>query len=144
MKRFRHERALGLMMVVLGFAGALLGSGCGPERAEDRMRELRGIVTYRERIALPPGVRLEVELLDRTKAGATDEILGRTVVENAGQVPIGFLITYNAAKFGEGRIYSVRASLSEGGRLLFSTAGPEAIDLENLDGLLEIVLRQPK
>jgi putative lipoprotein len=60
-------------------------------------------------------------LKDVTKVGASPEILGRTVVENAGQIPIGFVVVYDASKFGQGHIYGVQASIYDGNRMLFTT-----------------------
>jgi len=104
------------------------------------MVEVRGFATYREKIALPGSARLEIELQDVTIVDVPAEILGRTVVENAGQVPIVFVITLNATKFEQGHIYSVRGSIYDGNRVLFTTDKVYPVDLENLDGLLEIVL----
>jgi len=115
-------------------------TGCGGEEISDNMVEVRGFATYREKIALPGSARLEIELQDVTIVDVPAEILGRTVVENAGQVPIVFVITLNATKFEQGHIYSVRGSIYDGNRVLFTTDKVYPVDLENLDGLLEIVL----
>lgn len=115
-------------------------TGCGGEEISDNMVEVRGFATYREKIALPGLARLEIELQDVTIVDVPAEILGRTVVENAGQVPIVFVITLNATEFEQGHIYSVRGSIYDGNRVLFTTDKVYPVDLENLDGLLEIVL----
>ena len=130
------------MITAMGLLAAVMVAGCGTGKVDDKLVELEGFVTYREKMSLPPSARIEVELLDKTNARSVPEILGRTVVENAGQVPIGFVITYNAAKFGEGHIYSVTAAIYDGERLLFNTAGPQGVDLEKLEGLLEVVLQR--
>ena len=115
-------------------------TGCGREEIPDNMVEVRGFATYREKISLPGSARLEVELQDVTKVDVPSELLGRAVVENAGQVPIGFEIFVNATKFDQGHIYSVRGAIYDGNRVLFTTDKVYPVDLENLDGLLQIVM----
>jgi uncharacterized lipoprotein YbaY len=133
-----------LAQFVLGTSFALFSVlyliGCGGTETPDNMVDIRGMVTYREKIALSGAARLEVELHDVTKVGASSEMLGRTAVENVGQVPIGFVITLNATNFEQGHIYSVRGSIYDGNRVLFTTDKVYPVDLENLEGLLEIVM----
>ena len=125
---------------IIGLFSMLYLTGCGGGETPDDMVELRGLVTFREKISLPATARLEVELRDVTEADATAEILGRTVVENTGQIPIGYVVTFNATKFEQGHIYAVHAAIYDGSRLLFTTDKVYPADLENLSGLLEIVL----
>ena len=134
--------AKGFCMASVGMSALLYLVGCGQRDTTDDMAELRGLVTYQEQFALPGSARLEVELKDVTKAKATSEILGRTVVENAGQKPIGFIIVYNASKFEQGHIYAVSATLYDGRQKLFTTEKTYPVDLENLKGLLNIELQK--
>jgi putative lipoprotein len=142
MSRLRFPLSRELVIVAMGLLTVFLVAGCGTGKVDDKLVELEGSVTYREKMSLPPSARNEVELQDKANAGFMPEILGRAVVENAGQVPIGFVITYGSAKFGEGHIYSVHAAIYDGDRALFRTAAPQGIDLENLEGLLEVVLQR--
>ena len=68
--------------------------------------------------------------------------LRMTFLKNAGQVPIGFSITINASKFDQSHIYGVRASIYDGDRMLFTTQAPQGVDLEKLDGLIEVVMER--
>lgn len=122
---------------------AVAFNGCGGGQVDDKLLTLRGLATFEERVTLSATARLEVDLLDMTNVGGTAEILGRTSVENAGQVPIGFIITLNASKFDQGRIYAVRASIFDGDDVLFTTLAPQGVDLEKLDGLIEVVMTRP-
>lgn len=140
MAPFKTGLARTFFMAAVSLLASLFLTGCGPDEQEDDMAELSGLVSYRERISLPGSARLEVELQDVTNVGATPEILGRTVVENAGQIPIGFIVVFNASKFEQGHIYGVRAAIYDGNQMLFSTDESHPADLENLEGLLEIVL----
>ncbi len=131
----------GLIALCCGLM-AMAFSGCGARKDDDKMLHLRGLATYREKMALTATARLEVELLDKTDTDATPSILGRVAVENAGQVPIGFEIVFNAAQFDQGHIYAVNASIYDQGGLLFTTLEPQGVDLEDLEGLLEVVLNR--
>jgi len=80
-----------------------------------------GTASYRERMALPPGAVFEATLLDVSRAGAPAETVGRTRIESPGNPPIRFEIAYDPAHIRPERSYAVRATIREGGRLLFTT-----------------------
>ena len=83
--RRRHALQALLAWPALGLAGcATVGPG-GAMRST-----VRGTITWRERIALPPGAVLEVELVDISRADAPAEPIAATRVEVQGQVPIAF------------------------------------------------------
>ena len=142
MAPFKTGLARTFFIATICLLASLYLTGCGRNESEDDMAELRGLVSYRERISLPATARLEVELQDVTNVGAPPEILGSKVVENAGQIPIGFIVAFNTSKFEQGHIYGVRAAIYDGNRILFSTDEKHPVDLENLGGMLEIVLRK--
>ena len=80
-----------------------------------------GTVTYRERIALTPGARLEVELRDVSLADAAAPLIAHQTIENPGQVPIRYRVGYNKSDIESRNIYSVSASIIEAdGRLAFT------------------------
>ena len=82
---------------------------------------VRGEATYRERIAVPPGTRLEVSLSDVSRADAPAETIGETVLADAGQPPYRFEIDYQPHRIVASHRYSVSARLTHEGRLLFTT-----------------------
>lgn len=82
---------------------------------------LQGTATYGERIALPEDAVFEAELQDISRADAPATVLGRSRLEPAGQPPFRFEIGYDDAAHQAGRRYSVRATLTHQGRLLFTT-----------------------
>lgn len=77
--------------------------------------------TYRERIAMPPGVTFEAQLEDVSLMDAPAKILGKVTVEDAGNPPYEITLPYNPDNIQDGRRYTVRASLRLGQRLLFTT-----------------------
>lgn len=79
-----------------------------------------GAVTYRERLALTPGARLEVQLRDTSFQDAASELIAEQVIENPGQVPIDFKLEYNRADIDDRNTYSLQARIVEDdGRLAF-------------------------
>ena len=79
-----------------------------------------GSVTYRERLALSPGARLEVELRDTSLQDAAAPLVAEQVIENPGQVPIDFEVGYNKDDIEPRNTYSVQARIIESdGRLAF-------------------------
>jgi len=82
-----------------------------------------GTVTYRQRVALPPDAVVEVLLQDSSRADAAARTIGQATIPTHGsQVPIPFRIDYDSAAIDPTHSYSVRATISVGGRLLFSSA----------------------
>jgi putative lipoprotein len=82
---------------------------------------VRGEITYRERIAVPPGAQLEVQLLDVSRADAPSETIGGVTLSDIGQPPYPFEIAYRPEQIIESHTYVVQARLTHQGRLLFIT-----------------------
>jgi len=82
---------------------------------------IRGTATYRERIMLPPDAVFEATIEDISRADVPSVVVGRVTMEPAGQVPIRFEIAYDPAKIDERFTYSVRAKITRGGKLMYTT-----------------------
>lgn len=108
-------RILGSMLVVLAVAG------CASTVPEAELAQVTGEALYRERIAAPPGARLEVVLEDISIADAPAVRLGQQVKEDAGQPPYAFSIDYDPAEIDPRHSYRVAARLYDGEELLFVT-----------------------
>jgi putative lipoprotein len=78
-----------------------------------------GTATYLERIALPPGAVLEVELLDVSRQDAPAIRMAEARIPLEGQVPIAFTLAYDPARIDPAATYVVRAVLRAEGRVLF-------------------------
>ena len=82
---------------------------------------IRGVATYRERVALTRDAVFEAELLDVSRADAVGKIVTRVRKSHVGQIPISFEIPFNPRHIDAHRKYAVRASISEGGRIRFTS-----------------------
>ena len=114
MRRVTSRRTIIQAAAVLPLVAAF---GAGAARAE--MKVLRGSVTYRERMALPPGATVRVQLLDVSLADAPSVTLAETVITPEGQVPVPYELSYDDAAIEPGHSYAVAARIEAEGRLLF-------------------------
>ena len=102
---------IGIALILLAVAcNTLLGSG----------DSVSGSVTYRERIALSPDARLEVQLRDVSYQDAAAPLIAEHVISGPGQVPIEFEIQYDPNDIKPRNTYAVQARIIESdGRLAF-------------------------
>src|SRR5512137_2763394 len=118
MKRMNERRAL--------LASALVLAACGtpavvPTSAGAASARVTGTVSYRERLALPPGAVLKVQLTDVSRADAPAAVIGQQIIQTDGaQVPIAFEIPYAPAEIQPQNTYAVRAWIEDAeGRMRF-------------------------
>jgi copper homeostasis protein (lipoprotein) len=85
------------------------------------MGQVKGTATYRERMALPPNAVFEATLEDVSKADAPAEVIGQARLEQPGNPPFRFEITYEPARIMANYRYVVRARILVNGQLFFIT-----------------------
>lgn len=95
-----------------------------------QVAHVRGVATYRERIALAPGARLEVEI---ARGGAR---VTASFSDVRAPVPIPFDVSFVAAP---GAPYTLALAIREGERTLFAT--PEPLPVVPDGEPLEVLLR---
>lgn len=79
---------------------------------------LSGSVAYRQRIALPPGAVLAVELADVSRADAPATVLAASMTLAGGrQVPLPFTLVYNPELVEDRFTYAVSARILIDGQL---------------------------
>jgi len=81
--------------------------------------KITGSASYRERIALTPDAVFEATLEDVSLSDALAKVIARVRLEDPGQVPIDFEISYDPTRIEPRRTYVVRASIYDNGRLRF-------------------------
>jgi putative lipoprotein len=107
---------------VLGLAGLLLVSCAKSPQATADAGVLRGTVSYRERIALPPDAVVVVILSDVSRQDVAAPVIAETRVLSEGrQVPLPFELRYDPKKIEANGMYAVRATIESGGKMLFTT-----------------------
>jgi putative lipoprotein len=106
----------------------LVLAGCGAGipfmTSADGAPVLKGTVSYRERIALPPDSMLIVSLTDTSPVIVNTRIIAEAVLRVDGKdPPIPFELPYDRARIASDRDYGVRAAIRSGDRILFETSG---------------------
>ncbi|HEX8385326.1 MAG TPA: YbaY family lipoprotein [Rubricoccaceae bacterium] len=115
-----------------------------PAEAADASAVLNGTVTYRERIALPPGAVVHVRVEDVSLAGAPSTVLSEETIRPTQQVPLPFALPYNPAAVDVRHRYAVRAEIRDAdGRLLWTGAAPAFTHGAPVDGVEVVVEAVP-
>ena len=126
------------MRILVTLAATVLVLSCGgnkkagttvpPSGAE--MATVNGTVFYRERMALPPGAVLTVQLVDVSKADAPADVIVKDTKVLTTQVPIPFSLSYDRKKIIENHTYVVQARIEVDGKLRFinTTSTPVITD----------------
>jgi len=104
-----------LTSIALVGASAIMAAGAADGAT------ITGTASYRERMLLPAGAVLEAALEDVSRADAPATVVARAHVESPGPPPIRFSIAYDPAAIDPRHRYVVRARVSVGDRLLFTT-----------------------
>jgi putative lipoprotein len=121
-------RSLMTVAAVIGLAGCSghknVPAAAKPEGAT--MATVTGTVFYLERIALPPGAVVTVQLADVSRADAPGDIIAKAVIRPTTQVPIPFSLSYDTAHIVATHTYVVQARIEVEGKLRYisTTSNP--------------------
>jgi len=88
---------------------------------------LKGDVTYRERIALPPDGTLSVSLIDLA-APDQPRVSAKAPISSPGQVPLTFTLNFDDAVIVAGHSYALIAEIAGADAVWFRNAEPYALD----------------
>ena len=102
--------------------GAVVAVVVVPGVARAGTKLLKGSVSYRERMALPPGATVTVQLLDVSLADAPAMKIAEVVITPEGQVPVPFEIAYDDGAIVPNGRYTLAARIEAGEQLLFINA----------------------
>jgi putative lipoprotein len=102
-----------------------------------------GTVTYRERIALPPDAVVQVQLLDVSLMDVSAKLLAEQIIKPQHQVPIPFKLVYRPGDIDERMTYAVRATISNGDKLLFVTDRSYPVLTRGRPEYVDLVLIRP-
>lgn len=100
---------------------------------------ISGAISYRERIALPPGSEAIVQLLDSTRADAPTVVTEQRIAI-AGQVPVAYRLDYDAVTINPRNTYQVSARIVNGKKSLFVTDTPIYVITRGSPGHVDLVL----
>lgn len=101
-----------------------------------------GTVTYRERVALTPGAVVELFLDDVSRADASASPVATMRIEQPGQVPVRFELSYDPLRVDPTRRYAVRARIIEEGQLSFTTTDSVPVITQEHGNAVTLILRR--
>lgn len=128
-----------LLLAALSGLVACGESGPAPTEGESSVARIEGEVFYRERMLLPPGAQLEIQLQDISRADAMATVLESVVIAAEGGPPYPFVIEYDPARIDARMRCALRATITLDDRLMFTTT--EYIDPFG-DEPLEVLVRR--
>jgi len=118
-RRWLGSILLGLALI--GLAACDDGAGPGGQTGENGVETIEGTVFYRERMMLPPGVEVEVQLQDISRADAMARVIASVSQVPEGAPPYPFAIEYDPASIDPRLRYALRATISQGDQLMFTS-----------------------
>lgn len=89
-----------------------------------------GTLSYRERMALPAGVTVRVQVLDVSEGDIPGRVIAGTEFDVDSQVPIPFTVRVDSASVIKGHGFGVQAQLVKDGKQLFASPAPMPVELE--------------
>jgi uncharacterized lipoprotein YbaY len=128
-----------MTLLALPLAGMLLLTS----HARAQETAVTGTVTYLERMALPPGAVVTVQLADVSLADAPAELLSQQVITTTGeQPPFPFTLPYDPAQIDERFDYAVQARIELDGQLLFINTERYAVITKGNPTEIEVVVQR--
>jgi putative lipoprotein len=129
-----------LLSLALTFSGGTL---CAAEKAAQTMTipaVISGTVSYRERMALPPGSEAVVQLLDTSRAKAPATVIAEQRLSFDGHGSASYQLDYDAVNINPKGAYQVAARIQHGNKVLFVTEPPADVITRGSPGHVDLVL----
>jgi putative lipoprotein len=134
---------IGLANLILLIAtGAVQAGGTLATQTVDNLM-VTGTVSYRERIALPPGAVVLVQLRDVSLMDIAAKLISEQIIKPEHSVPIPFSLPYAAQDIDERMTYSVFATIRSGDRLLFVSDRSYPVLTRGNSDNVDLILVQP-
>jgi uncharacterized lipoprotein YbaY len=100
-----------------------------------------GSITYPERITLPKGAMIVVELFELSGDGGTSALVARRSFPAESQVPIPFRLDYDTSRVSSAGPYGIRARILVDGALWFVNHQPEPVLTRGNPSTVQIVVQ---
>jgi uncharacterized lipoprotein YbaY len=126
--------SLRILFLFLAFAASPLGAA--------QADQVKGTAIYLQRMALPPNAVFDAHVEDVSRADAPAETIGSVRIIGPGNPPIAFAIDIDPQRVDERHRYSVRATITVEGRLLFTTDRVYLVLTQGNGRDVELLLRQ--
>ncbi len=104
---------------------------------------LMGVVTYRERIALPPNSQVQVMLEEVGGEDGSIVIIEQKIITDGEQVPIPFALNYNSSQISSQKKYQLRARICDvDGQVHWVSQSYPVLDADEPPSKVNIVVNQ--
>lgn len=113
---------------VFGFAPLVAVMLVAPDVSQATELVVKGEVTYRERIALPPNALVTVQLADVSLADAPAAIIAERKITPTGQVPIPFELKFDSSAIQSRNSYALQARITVDDTLMFISDERHSVD----------------
>jgi putative lipoprotein len=121
-------------------AAVLLASCAGNPNLPPPPNWISGHVTYRERMALPPDAEVRVTLVDASRQDSAAVVADTVIRPRGPQVPVPFVLRFDRRRIDERRDYALRATITSGGRLAFTTPTVVKVVTRDHPNMVDLVL----
>jgi len=101
-----------------------------------------GTATYRERMMLPPNAVFEAAVLDVSRADTASIEVGKATMTDLPVPPINFTISVDPAKIDQRKVYTVRAQIRVGEKLVFTSDSAYPVLTRGAENYVEILLKK--
>lgn len=135
-----------LAIATIGTGGCALPGAQppAPAPAPAAMTSIEGTVVYRERMALPGKVVVKVTLEDVTLADAPSKVIAEQVLTSPAGPPYSFSLRVDQTKMLPSNRYSLRATITADGRLMFTSTEHVPVLAGNPTQSIEILTRRTR
>ena len=103
---------------------------------------ISGKATYSDGMSLPKNAKFEVVLEDISLMDAPSVIIGQSVIDPVGQIPIEFTINFDNDKIQLGQRYAVRAKITSNAKLLYITDTLNSVFSGKNDQNLQLMMKR--
>lgn len=121
MRSFKRWRAHSVVPIAFALLAGVLGTNAEDPPQSNSRSELKGTVTYLERMMLPRAADVRIMVLDMTDQTEPKVIIERLIPTEGRQVPIPFKVLLATGSVNPEHSYSVKAEILIGGKVWFIT-----------------------
>lgn len=115
-------------LFIFGVTPLIVGMLAAPGISSASEQVMRGEVLYRERIALPPGALVTVQLADVSLADAPAAVVAEQKISPSGQSPIPFELKFETSAIQQKNTYALQARITFDDQIMFMATERHAVD----------------
>ncbi len=103
---------------------------------------IKGEAVYTDNLSLPKNAKFEATLEDVSLLDAPSVVIGQTIIDPAGQIPIAYTIIFDDEKIVLGHRYAVRAKITQDDKLLYMTDTLNPVFTGNDNNKVDLIMKR--